>query len=134
MKHDKYSIKNTVNCHKITDELYAIWEKTGIKTQSKDKVKKKLTNLYESYKTLTKHKGRNDEKSKLFLNQLEEFFYIAHQEEADIAQRGKLKNTKQKEDLRSLYALKDGKKQSFKGLLTKIIQENCKVIKEETVK
>ena len=51
----------------ITDELCAIWEKTGIKAQRKDKVKQKLTNLYESYRTLNKHKGRNDEKSQLFL-------------------------------------------------------------------
>ena len=47
MKHDKYSISNTVICRKITDELCAIWEKTGIKTQKKDKMKQKLTNLYE---------------------------------------------------------------------------------------
>ena len=68
MKHDKYSIINTVICSKIADELCAIWEKTGIKTQRKDKVKQKFTNLYESYRTLTKHEGRNEEKSQLFLN------------------------------------------------------------------
>ena len=62
MKHDKYSISNTVISSKITDELCAIWEKTGIKTQGKDKVEQKLTNLYESYRTLTKHKSRNEEK------------------------------------------------------------------------
>ena len=111
MKHDKYSISNTVICSKITDELCAAWEKTGIKTQRKDKVKQKHTNLYESYRTLTKHKGRNDEKSQLFLNQLEELFYISHQEAADIVQCEKLRKTKQKEeDLKFLDALKDGKK------------------------
>ena len=113
MKHDKNSISNTVICSKIIDELCAIWEKTGIKTQRKDKVKQKLTNLYESYRTLTKHKGRNEEKSQLFLNQLEEFFYIAYQEAADIVQYDKLRNTKQKEDdLKFLDTLKDGKKSS----------------------
>ena len=86
IKHDKYSISNTVVCSKITDKLCAIWEKTGIKTQRKNKMKQKLTNLCESYRTLTKHKGKNDENSQLFLNQLEEFFYIAHQEAADIVQ------------------------------------------------
>ena len=39
-------------------------------------MKQKLTNLYELYRTLTKHKGRNDEKSQLFLNQLEELFIL----------------------------------------------------------
>ena len=111
MKHDKYSISNTVVCSKITDKLRAVWEKTGIKTQRKDKVKQKLANLYESYRTLTKHKGRNEEKSQLFSNQLEEFFYITYQEAADIVQCDKLRNTKQKEeDLKFLDALKNGKK------------------------
>ena len=96
MKHDKYCISNTVICSKITDELSAIWGKTGVKTQRKDKVKQKLKNLYESYRNLTKHKGRNDEKSQLFLNQLEELFYIAHQEAADIVQSDKFKNIQQK--------------------------------------
>ena len=93
MKHDKYSISNTAMFSKINDELCAIWEKIGIKTQRKDKVKQKLKNLYESYRTLTKHKGRNEEKSLLFLNQLDEFFYIAHQEAANIVQCYKLRNT-----------------------------------------
>ena len=72
-------------------------------------MKQKLTNLYESYRTLTKHKGRNDEKLQLFLNQVEELFYIAHQEAADIVQCDKLRNTKQKGDLKFLDTLKDGK-------------------------
>ena len=96
---------------KITDELFAIWEKTRIKTQRKDKVKQKFTNLYESHRTLIKYKGRNDEKSLLFLNQPEEFFYIAHQESADNFKCDKLRNNKHKEgDLKFLDALKDGKK------------------------
>ena len=111
MKQHKNYISNTVICSKITDELCAVWEKIGIKTQRKDKVKQKLTNLYESNRTLTKHKVRNDEKSQLFLNQLEELFYIAHQEAANIVQCDKLRNDKQKEeDLKFLGALKDGKK------------------------
>ena len=58
MKLDKYSFSNTVKYSKITDELFAIWEKTGKKTQRKDKV---------TPKTYT-------EKLPPFLNQLEEFF------------------------------------------------------------
>ena len=45
MKHDRYSIINTVICSKKTDELCSIWEKTGIKTQRKDKVKQKNVTL-----------------------------------------------------------------------------------------
>ena len=82
--------------------------------------------MYESHRTLTKHKGRNDEKSQLFLNQLEELFYIAHQEAAEIVQCDKLRNTKQKEDLKFLDALKDGKK----VVLGSVDKENCKVIKK----
>ena len=35
--HDNYSISNKIMCSKITDELCAIWEKTGIKHKGKTK-------------------------------------------------------------------------------------------------
>ena len=46
----------------------------------------------------------------MILNQLEELFLIAHQEAANIVQCDKLRKTKQKEDLKFLNALMDGKK------------------------
>ena len=83
--------------------------------------------MNESYRTLTKHKGKNDEKSQLFLNQLEELFYTAHQEAADIVQCDKLRNTKQKEEnLKFLVASMDGKK----FVLDSVDKRLCKKIAE----
>ena len=63
----------------------------------------------------------------MFLNQLEEFFYIAHQEAADIVQCDKLRNTKQKEDdLKFLDALKDEK------CYDDVIEQSTQVILEDS--
>lgn len=124
LSNEKYSSSNKTIFSKITNDLSAIWAKTGIKTQRKDKVQQKICVLYESYRTLMKHKDRKD-KSNTFLTELDEYFYIAHQEAANFVHRDTLRDRSQKEeDLQFLAALKDGKRVVV-GSVDKKLERKC---------
>ena len=60
------------------------WDYAGIATQWKNKVKEKILKLEEEYRSVQKRRGKssNVQKVKLFIESLDWYFFIAHQEAA----------------------------------------------------
>jgi len=116
MKHEKHVSFNGAVADRVVFEVQQQWTKTGIKIQRKDKVKAKILDLYDNYRTLQKRKGSksNEAKEKVFTEELAHYFFIAHQEaETTIAaDRLRTKNMKD-EDVEFLSALKAQKKVSL---------------------
>ena len=82
MKHEKHRSCNGAVADKVVIEVQQQWAKTGIEIQRKDKVKAKILDLYDNYRTLQKKKGckSNEEKEKIFSGDLTQYFFIAHQD------------------------------------------------------
>ena len=116
MKHEKHVSFNGAVADRVVLEIQQQWAKTGIKIQRKDKVKAKILDLYDNYRTLQKKKGckSNETKEKLFTEELSHYFFIAHQDaEAKIA-TDRLRTHKMKtEDLEFLSAVRDEKNVSL---------------------
>lgn len=116
MKHEKHVSFNGAVADRVVLEIQQQWAKTGIEIQRKDKVKAKILDLYDNYRTLQKKKGckSNETKEKLFTEELSHYFFIAHQDaEAKIA-TDRLRTHKMKtEDLEFLSAVRDEKNVSL---------------------
>lgn len=113
MKHEKHSSCNGAVADKVVIEVQQQWAKTGIEIQRKDKVKAKILDLYDNYRTLQKKKGckSNEEKEKIFSEELKQYFFIAHQDAQAKIETDRLRTKKMKdEDLEFLSALQAQKK------------------------
>ena len=68
----------------VSDEVLVFWRKARIPTQNENKVKEKIGNLYERYRTLQKHKSRSSDRNKKaeqdFIDLLDDLFDIARQD------------------------------------------------------
>lgn len=113
MKHDKHVSCNGAVAGRVAVEVQMQWAKAGIEIQRKDKVKAKIIDLYDTFRTLQKKKGckSNVEKEKAFSEALTQYFFIAHQEAQVKIETDRLRTRKMKdEDLEFLSALQAQKK------------------------
>jgi hypothetical protein len=102
-------------------ELFLKFSSSGAKPASKysvkkDKVKAKILELYDNYRTLQKKKGckSNEAKEKVFTEELTQYLFIAHQDAQAKVETDRLRTRKQKdEDLEFLSALQSQKKVSL---------------------
>lgn len=111
LKAEKYALSNNSIFDKVVDETIDVWTKTGIPLQRKDKVKNKLVKLFESYRNLQRHKNRKNTQSRDFVESLNEYFYIAHNDATNFLKKDRLRDESRKtEDLEFLSAVKEGKR------------------------
>jgi hypothetical protein len=100
MKHEKHVSCNSAVADRVVVEVQLQWAKTGIEIQRKYKVKAKILYLYERYRTLQKKKGckSNEEKEKVFSEELTQYFFIAHQEAQMKIETDRLRTRKMKDE------------------------------------
>lgn len=116
MKHEKHVYFNGAVAEKLRTEIQIQWEKAGIVTQRKDKVKLKILNLYDEYRKLQKNKGStsNQKKETKFLFDLDSYFFVAHSDAERKIMNDRLRSAeKQAEDVAFLDALRSGTKVSL---------------------
>jgi hypothetical protein len=107
MKQEKHVSCNGAVADRVFLEVQQQWSKTGIEIQRKDKVKAKILELYDNYRTLQKKKGckSNEAKEKVFTEELTQYLFISHQEAQAKVETDRLRTRKQKdEDLEFLSA------------------------------